>query len=158
MKKRLMLRSVVILAAGLFLIGATSADMPEADPGDLWTHITKTSPYQKWGFWPDHQGMQPGRAPHGPVHKVYVNDRGLNSSGPPVQYGTIAVKESYSRAGELKNITVMYKSYGFNPDAGDWYWVKYSLDGKAEKYGKPEGCVGCHGTRARNDFILVHEF
>ena len=39
----------------------------------------------------------------------------------------------------------MYKTAGYNPDAGDWYWAKYSPDGKADKYGKPAGCVGCHG-------------
>ena len=158
MKKQIILVSLIVFIAGFFLITATSADMPKNDPEALWTYITKTSPYQKWGFWPDHQGMQPGRAPHGPLHKVYVNDRGLNSDRPPVQYGTIAVKENYNPAKELKAITVMYKSHGYNPDAGDWYWVKYSLDGKADKFGKPAGCVGCHGTRAKNDYILVHEF
>ena len=68
------------------------------------------------------------------------------------------VKENYGKDKELKAITVMYKTAGYNPDAGDWYWAKYSPAGKADKYGKPAGCVGCHGTRAKNDFILVHEF
>ena len=52
----------------------------------------------------------------------------------------------------------MYKIKGYNPNDGDWFWVKYSPDGKADKAGKPKGCIGCHGTRANNDFILVHEF
>jgi hypothetical protein len=30
--------------------------------------------------------------------------------------------------------------------------------GKAKPFSKPAGCIGCHGTRANNDFILVHEF
>jgi len=25
--------------------------------------------------------------------------------------------------------TVMYKVEGYNPDAGDWFWVKYSPQG-----------------------------
>ena len=58
----------------------------------------------------------------------------------------------------IKAITVMYKVAGYNPDAGDWFWAKFSPEGKADKFGKPNGCVGCHGTRAKNDFILVHEF
>lgn len=148
----------------LFIIGfavwayAQSSQTPKADPADLWKYITEKSPYESWEFWPDHQGMQPGRAPHGPLHKVYVNDRAYNSSRPPVQYGSIAVKENYGKDKELKAITVMYKKQGYNPGDGDWYWAKYSPDGKADKYGKPAGCVGCHGTRADNDFILVHEF
>ena len=107
----------------------------------MWGYITKESPYTKWEFWPDHQGMQPGRAPHGPLHKVFVNDRALDSSQPPVQYGSIAVKENYGKDKELKAITVMYKVTGYNPDAGDWFWAKYSPEGKADKFGKPEGCV-----------------
>ena len=144
---------VVLVSAALVFAG-----MPKADPDALWNHITKEDPYTKWEFWPDHQGMQPGRAPHGPLHKVYVNDRAIKSSKPPVQYGSIAVKENYGKDEQLKAITVMCKLAGYNPDAGDWFWAKYSLDGKADKYGKPAGCVGCHGTRAKNDFILVHEF
>ncbi|MCP4118691.1 MAG: cytochrome P460 family protein [Desulfobacteraceae bacterium] len=143
---------VLVFAATLF------ADMPGPDPAALWHHITVESPYQQWQFWPDHQGMQPGRAPHGPRHKVYVNDRAINSKSPPVQYGSIAVKENYSKKNVLKAITVMYKIDGYNPDANDWFWAKYTPQGKADKYGKPKGCVGCHGTRAKNDFILVHEF
>lgn len=155
MRKRLMLT-----AAALSLVFCTlaAADMPGADPDALWKYITKDDPYTQWGFWPDHQGMQPGRAPHGPLHKVYVNDRALKSSRPPVQYGSIAVKENYGKDKKLKAITVMYKLQGFNPGDGDWYWAKYSPEGKADKFGKPAGCVGCHGTRANNDFILVHEF
>jgi hypothetical protein len=134
------------------------AEMPSPNADVLWKYITEESPYTKWSFWPDHQGMQPGRAPHGPLHKVYVNDRALNSSKPPVQYGSIAVKESFGKDKKLKAITVMYKVLDYNPGAGDWFWAKYSPDGKADKFGKPKGCVGCHGTRAANDFILVHEF
>ena len=132
--------------------------MPGAEPDALWNHITKVSPYTKWAFFPDHQGMQPGRAPHGPLHKVYVNDRALNSTKPPVQYGSIIVKENYNKAKVLKAITVMYKVQGYNPGDGDWFWAKYTTEGTAKPFGKPKGCVGCHGTRAKNDFILVHEF
>ena len=155
--KKFVISISVIFACAIIAVNAF-AEMPSPDPDVLWKYITKESPYKQWSFWPDHQGVQPGRAPHGPLHKVYVNDRALNSSQPPVQYGSIAVKENYGKDKELKAITVMYKVTDYNPDAGDWFWVKYSPDGKADKFGKPAGCVGCHGTRAANDFILVHEF
>ena len=153
----------IIIGMAVFIVFAISgasvyAEMPGPDPGALWNYITVESPYQNWSFWPDHQGMQPGQAPHGPFHKVFVNDLALNSSKAPVQHGSIEVKENYSKAGELVAITVMYKISGFNPDDGDWFWVKYSPDGKADVAGKIAGCIGCHGTRASNDFILVHEF
>jgi len=160
MQKKAIVMGFIILVAGLVIGSLAVADMPGPDPepAALWKYITKTSPYTKWGFWPDHQGMQPGRAPHGPLHKVYVNDRAVNSSKPPVQYGSILVKENYSKDKELKAITVMYKVNGYNPGSGDWFWAKYSLDGKAAKFGKPNGCIGCHGVRANNDFVTTHEF
>lgn len=158
MKKHAFLTMAVVFAFVFVGVMTSSADMPDAEPNALWNYITKTSPYTNWQFWPDHQGMQPGRAPHGALHKVYVNDRAYNSSRPPVQYGSIAVKENYGKDETLKAITVMYKKQGYNPDDGDWFWGKYSPDGKADKFGKPAGCIGCHGTRAANDFILVHEF
>jgi hypothetical protein len=158
MKKGTITIGSLFIAACLWIGPLAFADMPGPDPGSLWDHITKVSPYKEWSFWPDHQGMQPGRAPHGPLHKVYVNDRALNSPRPPVQYGAIEVKENYSKAMELKAITVMYKVQGYNAKDGDWFWAKFTPDGKAKPFGKPAGCVGCHGTRAKNDFILVHEF
>jgi hypothetical protein len=150
--------SISIICGCAIVAFIAFAEMPSPNADVLWKYITEESPYTKWAFWPDHQGMQPGRAPHGPLHKVYVNDRALNSSKPPVQYGSIAVKESFGKDKKLKAITVMYKVLDYNPGAGDWFWAKYSPDGKADKFGKPKGCVGCHGTRAANDFILVHEF
>jgi len=149
---------VVLVVAGVVFGTLAQAEMPDADAEALWKYITEESPYTKWSFWPDHQGMQEGRAPHGPLHKVYVNAPALNSDKPPVAYGAIQVKESYNEDKELKAITVMYKVKGYNPDDGDWFWAKYSPEGKADKAGKPAGCIGCHGTRAKNDFILVHDF
>jgi hypothetical protein len=142
----------------LICMSPVFAEMPGPDAASLWNYITKESPYAQWSFWPDHQGMQPGRAPHGPLHKVYVNDRALNSSGTPVQYGSIQVKENYDKDKTLKALSVMYKVKGYNPEGGDWFWAQYGLDGSIKKEGKPAGCVGCHGARADNDFILVHEF
>jgi len=156
--KRKAINIAIIIASCIIIGSMVFAEMPGPDTDALWQYITKDSPYTEWSFWPDHQGMQPGRAPHGPLHKVYVNDRALNSLRPPVQYGAIQVKENYSKSKELKAITVMYKVLGYNPKDGDWFWVKYTPKGKAGPFGKPKGCIGCHGTRANNDFILVHEF
>ncbi len=110
----------VLIVMACFLSGSVAfADMPGANPEALWHYITKVSPYKEWSFWPDHLGMQPGRAPHSPLHKVYVNDRAVKSPEPPVQEGAIVVKENYSKTRELKAITVMYKVRGYNPEDGD---------------------------------------
>lgn len=154
--KRYML---VFVCSGLLfglLAGNSLADghMPGPDAEALWTYITKDDPYTQWGYWPDHQGMQLGRAPHGANHKVFVNRLGLESNMPPAAFGTIEVKENYNSDEKLIAITVMYKIMGYNPGDGDWFWVKYTPEGHADKAGKPAGCIGCHGTRAANDFIL----
>jgi len=148
------------LSAAIFLVSLSFApreDMPTADAGEFWGFITKSSPYKEWNFWDDHADMQPGRAPHGPFHRVYVNDILLNADGVPAPYGSIQVKESFNNDKQLMNITVMYKLKDFNPSAGDWWWAKYDLDGKAGPAGKVQGCIGCHGVRADNDYILVHD-
>jgi len=151
---------VIMLAASVLIYTGlpAQAEMPGADAAALWNYITKESPYTQWKFWPDHQGLLPGRAPHGPFNKVYVNDLALNSPKPPLAYGSIQVKESYNDDKKLAAITVMYKVKDYNPKDGDWFWAKYSVDGQANPSGKPAGCIGCHGTRAANDFVLVHEF
>lgn len=150
---------ILAVAAVSFIFGSWAlAEGPKPAPDALWEYITETSPYEQWQFWPDHQGLQPGRAPHGELNRVYVNDRAYNSSKPPVQYGSILVKENHNKDEELQAITVMYKVRGYNPNDGDWFWAKYDTEGNADIYGKPKGCIGCHGTRADNDFILVHEF
>ena len=156
--KKLLIIGISFLVTGLFLGFSIQSEMPGPDADALWKYITEISPYKDWGFWDDHDGMQPGSAPHGPFHKVYVNDVLLKAASVPVPYGSIQVKESYNNDKEFVAITVMYKVKGFNPSAGDWYWVKYSLDGKGGPAGKIQGCIGCHAVKAKNDYILVHEF
>jgi len=156
------MKKMIISMSVMFIFLATAvmavAGMMSPDPGQLWTKITKESPYTQWSFWPDHADMQPGRAPHGPLHKVYVNDEALTSTMPSAKYGSIVVKENYGKDRLLKAITVMYKVTDYNTDSGDWFWAKYSPDGKADKFGKPAGCIACHSSAADNDFIFVHQF
>ncbi len=147
----------VILCMAIFIGASAMAKMPGTDPGDLWEYITKTSPYSQWKFWDDHQGLQEGNQPHGSLHKVFVNDTAYNSNTAPLDFGAIQVKENYNKEEKLMAITVMYKVKGYNPEAGDWFYVKYTPDGMAKPYGKPKGCVGCHGAMAENDFVMVHD-
>lgn len=149
MKKVLMYLICVLLLAGTAMAydGGPDGNM-------LWDRITGSSPYTDWGQFPDHMGMQPGRAPHGAKHMVYVNAKGLKK-GAPKPDGTIIVKENYTADDKLAAITVMYKVKGYNPAGRDWFWVKYAPDGTVQKQGKPEGCVNCHMTRLDKDMIMV---
>ncbi len=158
MNKKVTVGCFAVILMLCFSSVAMTEEMPGPNGDALWHYISKVSPYQQWSFWSDHKGMQDGRAPHAPKHKVFVNKKGIDSKTPPLQYGTIEVKENYSPSHELKVITVMYKIKGYNPKSGDWFWAKYSTSGETQKSGKLKGCIGCHATRVANDFVLVHEF
>ena len=64
-------------------------------------------------------------------------------------------------------ITVMVKSEGFNPDAGDWYWAKYMADGtiaqmdtpkgKMALAGKAQGCIDCHSGADGDDYLFFND-
>ena len=147
---------MIFLALSLVCAPAL-AEMPKADPGALWNHITKVSPYTKWGQWPDYKGVQKSRSPHGDSNQVFVSPNLLKVTAAPAPYGSIQVKEAYDQGGKLVNITVMYKLKGYNPDAGDWFWAKFTPQGQAGPYGKPRGCIRCHGA-SKSDYITVHQF
>lgn len=154
-----------VLAAGLLILGlagpgpAAETGMPGPDAAALWKHITQTDPYQKWGQWPDFAGVQESRSPHGPRVKVHVNRIGLAMTKPPAPYGMIEVKEALSEDGKLRNITVQYKvEPGYNPQGGDWFWVKYSPQGGVDASGKLGGCIRCHKGSDKNDYITAHFF
>ena len=151
--------SVFAVMALAFIIGSgIGQDMPGADVDAFWSYITETSPYTQWAFFEDHQDMQPGRAPHGPFHKIFVNDITQNAEGAPLPAGAMVVKESYDEQKKMTAITVMYKIDGYNPDGGDWWWARYSTDGKGGPAGKLGMCLGCHQAKKANDFIFVHKF
>lgn len=156
MRKQLYIAIIFVISLGIssFAFG----EMPGPDAKSLWKYITETSPYTSWGFWPDHKGLQEGDAPHAPLHKVFVNEVGLKSAHAPVNFHTILVKENIGKDQKLKALTVMYKIKGYNPDAGDWFWVKYGNTGKVAKSGKPSGCIDCHSGAADSDYIMVHSF
>lgn len=145
----------LMLSSGIL---AMADEMPGPDGEALWNFISKISPYTGWSFWPDHLGLQEGDAPHAPQHKVYVNSTGLKAEKAPADFGTIVVKENIGNDNKLKALTVMYKVKDYNPEAGDWFWAKYSPAGKIAKSGKVKGCIQCHSSMEDNDFLFVHEF
>ena len=149
---------VVMLGFALTAPALAGGGLPGADAGAVWNYISKTSPYKNWGSWPDYQGLRRARSPHGPYNKVYVNNAGLSSKKAPANYGAMEVKVAQTKDGQVKDITVQYKVKGYNPGAGDWFWAKYSPQGKVAAAGKVGGCIRCHRAMAGNDFIMVHNF
>lgn len=134
--------------------------LPGTDAEAIYKYITQEDPYKNWKLWPGKGKLYKGRHPHGAYLTTYINEAAWLSieAGKPMVNGSIIVKENYTPKKELAAITVMYKVKGYNPGAGDWFWVKYGADGKILKSGKVEGCIKCHSAKKENDFIFTGEF
>jgi hypothetical protein len=131
--------------------------MPFPAGGDLRHHITGHMTFKKWDLWPGKGKMYEGTEPHGALLTVYINDIASKSikKMKGMANNAIIVKENYTPDKKLAAITVMYKVKGYNPKAGDWFWVKYGADYNIMAEGKVKGCIDCHGSASDNDYIFT---
>ena len=153
---------LIFIALGLIVsavaLAGAGANLPSADAGKLWTYMTETNPYQGWGYWPGYAGIYPGKSPHGKYLKLFANSIALKAAreGKSMPDGAILVKENYGGDKKtLKAVTPMYKVKGYNPEGGDWFWVKYGPKGKIEAAGKPKGCIKCHRAAKDKDWLFT---
>ena len=153
---------LIFIALGLIVsavaLAGAGENLPSADAGKLWTYMTETNPYQGWGYWPGYAGIYPGKSPHGKYLKLFANPIALKAAreGKPMPDGAILLKENYGGDKKtLKAVTPMYKVKGYNPEGGDWFWVKYGPNGKIEAAGQPKGCVDCHMTVKDKDWVFT---
>jgi len=136
----------------------TGSKVPEPEADALWSYITETHNYTNWKFFPGYEGMYPGNSPHGAHLKLYANDVAYEAAkkGEPMPDGAILVKENYGKDKKtLMAITPMYKSAGYNPEAGDWFWAKLGPDGKSLAAGKVDSCIGCHKQMGGGDYVVT---
>ncbi|NNG47298.1 MAG: hypothetical protein HKM86_09345 [Deltaproteobacteria bacterium] len=133
-------------------------EKPAASGKELWDYLTKKEYAKKFSLWPGKGKLYKGREPHGALLTTYVNKKALSAiegKKGVMTPGAIVVKENYKPDKTLAAITVMYKVDKYNPEANDWFWVKYTPDGKIQKEGKVGGCIGCHGQVKGNDYIFT---
>ncbi len=131
---------------------------PPAEADGFWTYITEKNLYTDWEFWPGHDGIYPGKSPHGAYLKLYANPAAIKAvkAGKPMPDGAIIIKENYGKDKKtLMAVTPMYKMKGFNPDGGDWFWAKYGPAGKVMKAGKVQGCINCHRVMQTKDWLFT---
>ncbi|QDT95129.1 cytochrome P460 family protein [Gimesia aquarii] len=130
----------------------------------FWNYLISQK-YENWAPVPGKSdGFSKGESPHGAFLKMYLN---RTAAGNPKQLpnGSILVKENYGPDQKtLMAVTVMYRSNGYNPNGGDWYWAKYNPDGTIARKGsvklagKVQGCIACHGESAEgNDFAFFND-
>jgi hypothetical protein len=132
--------------------------LPETNGKAVLDHITRQNDYHHWSMFPGKIAMYPGQHPHGAFLTTYVSDTTLealeNRTG-QLPDGAIVVKENYSPEKELAAVTVMYRKAGYNPESGDWFWLKYDPSGEILAEGRVEGCINCHKAVEDNDWIYT---
>lgn len=124
--------------------------------------------YRNWGPAPGQgEDAYEGKSPHGAFLKMYLNRKALaNPKNPPA--GSVIVKENYTADGKtLAAITVMYKANGYDPEHGDWYYVKYNADGSVARtspekgsrkiVGKFSACIECHAGAKGGDYVFFND-
>lgn len=135
--------------------------------------------YKTWGSYPNskwntYSGFMEGENPHGNWTRIYLNDtarvfadRWANKPlregdpGPEFPEGSIVLKENHKTwaADELIELTVMLKREGgYNPEGGNWYWLKVSPSGVVDRAGKVDGCISCHKPSPAGDFMLTWNY
>ena len=167
--KQLLYYSIIgLVFFGILLTGCQKKEEPDLKPisleeisGDsLWQRITEESDYKNYSYWPGHEGENLGQAPHGVMHRVFINKTLLNAlpaMDKKAPDGSIIVKENLNAAKELLGYSVMVKVEGFNPEAGDWFWVNLGDSGEVKAEGKLGGCIDCHSGLADNDYIIIRQ-
>lgn len=171
---------VVALLTTALVLAADGPGSPEhaaAGPGvtgaELLHYILNEDPYTAWKSWPadrwnDFGDYLVGGTPHGATVRIFVNDVALEALEAEgfdgvLPYRSIIVKENFmgtvEEPGELAALTVMYKVEGYNPAAGDWFWLKASGDGSAiAAEGAVEGCMACHAQEGNADYMLRYNY
>lgn len=151
-----------LLSAWAVLALAAPPSQPDAEA--LWRHINQQDNFRNWGTWQDFDTKAKSFMPYGFYRRIYVNATARQAKGNPLPAGSILVWEgygmddnTYAPTDQVVAYGVMYKLPGFNPQAGDWFWVHYSGTGKVMESGPVNKCIDCHDTARDNDWVLDHK-
>jgi hypothetical protein len=147
---------------------ATRPPTPDEFYASFWKHLNKPeSPYQKWDALPGKNDLHEGAAPHGAFLRTYANKTAARDPK-ALPYGSVLVTENYDKDKKtLKDVTVMYRSKGADPQHGDWYWLKYLPDGSIARTPEQEGkkaiagkvasCIECHSKAGGRDLVFSND-
>lgn len=128
----------------------------------IWTRLSSSDYRKNWKYFPGKPLYFMG-SQHGRYLITYLNTKAynaVNKGSAVLPYDSVLVTESYTPDNELEDIYVMQRVRGFNPEGGDWYWVKYSPDGTAQTRGtgpagKVGSCINCHNqSTAGSEYIM----
>ncbi len=141
------------------LQAADAPAIPEPTGQAVADYITKVSPFETWGRMPGTTPFRAGKAPHGELQNVYVNDiamQAINAGTLPMPDGSIIVKDNFNKDKQRMAITIMYKRAGYNPEGGDYFWLRLGPDMKPMVEGKLAACERCHIPAKSTDYLLLY--
>ena len=127
--------------------------------------------------WPLKSDFYTGGAPHGKVLRMYYNVVHVGEQHYHVIIkdnfgGKDATPETVAKSPKkyLAAVTVMVqREPGYDPDNGDWFWVKYDADGSIAKNdrgmalagrvakGMAMGCIACHSGAEGEDYLFLND-
>jgi len=175
----------VVVAAGcisalVFLFAATpsvnaqsGARTPQHQAAPIETRFWDWLSNADYGNWAAPTGEKadefyPGKSPHGAFIKTHLN-RVAAADPKELPSGSVIVKENFDKDKKLMNVTVMYKSAGYDPTQKDWWYAKYMTDGTVatmkkkgsdkaiQLAGKVEGCIECHQSAGGGDYAFFND-
>lgn len=136
-----------------------STDLPQPNAEAVWNYIEQESYQENWPYWPGKNAFYEGSGPHGALLTTYVNPIAYNAlledGVDEMPTGSMIIKENYSPDEKLKSLTIMYKaSDAYNPEHGNWFWIKRTAAGKIAASGKVASCQACH-QNSDSDYLLT---
>ena len=158
--KRLSIAAIAVTAVAGIWLALDSPDLASAQSARqdnrsfedrFWSYL-QDQKYTNWAPVPGKSdGYSEGQSPHGAFLKMYLN---RTAAGNPKELpnGSIIIKENYGPDKKtLMAVTVMYRTKGYNPVAGDWYWAKYNPNGTIAKMPPEKGSMKIAGkAKGRN--------
>ena len=132
--------------------------LPDTTVDAVFAYLDEQNAAEAWELWPGKERLYQGTDPHGALLTTYLNPTAydaLTGDAGSLPHGSIVVKENYMPDSTLAATTVMYKAEGYDAEHNDWWWVKRLADGTVEASGRVQGCIGCHGGAAQNDYIMT---
>lgn len=130
---------------------------PPANGAAIIEYISKENDYRKWPFYPETGVLYPGKHPRGSLLITYVSPEtllALQDKQGRLPDGTIIIKENYNLQKKLQTTTIMYRLNGYDPENGNWFWLKYTPDQTILEEGKVGECIRCHQTVKNNEWVF----
>lgn len=131
----------------------------------FWDYLVQVG-FRNWSPWPgkpaEHYAAEKPADAHGELLKTYVDRKvAENPTDPPAR--AIIVMENYTSEKELRWLDIMYRSAGYSPETGDWYWIRYNADGtvasegNTQLAGRVQKYIDCHQQADGKDFLFSND-